>query len=59
MYQRKIIIKEIGMAIKKKVWKLFLVRTETMFPSEIPLFNNFFNVFPKAHKKCDQLFKMI
>ena len=47
------------MAIKKKVWKLFLVRTETMFPSEIPLFNNFFNVFPKAHKKCDPLFKMI
>ena len=37
IYQRKIIIKEIGLAIKKKVWKLFLVRTETMFPSEIPL----------------------
>ena len=50
MYQRKIIIKEIGMAIKKKVWKLFLVRTETVFPLRFLCFNNFFNVFPKAHK---------
>lgn len=51
MYQRKIIIKEIGMAIKKKVWKLgFYGRQRLCFPVRFLCFNNFFNIFPKAHK---------